>query len=457
MRILLDAYFDNNFGDDLFFTTILNRYPEDLFYVFWNNPEEHVLRKVMQHSNLVFLPKNCELHIGTAFDGYIMIGGDVLPDGIDYSRRIDGMRTVKENGGFVAMLGFSLYGSYGEKTQKDLQTMAELADSIVVRDKFSAARFRELVPNANVTESTDMAFTAPYASSVNRDRQILGIAPRRKLYSTDQEHTAFCTAMASLADSWLKNHPDGMVRFLALSTGEYDDRVTSEDIRALMANADKTEIAAHTDTVPGFLERVRACTAMVPTRFHALVFALIYKIPFVPVPYEIKVTQLLDEIGYSGIRIPYGERISEAVIAQAAQEVGQDQVNAELLANYLQKAEAFFTDSDRLVQEKRSRKAAGCEEGGCFLVCPKIADYENAVQENARLRGECEQIAVERDQFKRDKDYLSAQIKELEAWVQSLQTERNQFDEALRDLSEKYNELRTKPLQVLAKRIRSKF
>ena len=44
MKILLDAYFDNNFGDDLFFATLKERYPQAKFYIFWDKDNTEVLQ-----------------------------------------------------------------------------------------------------------------------------------------------------------------------------------------------------------------------------------------------------------------------------------------------------------------------------------------------------------------------------------------------------------------------------
>lgn len=416
MRILLDAYFDNNFGDDLFADTLLTRYPQEQFYVFWDKAHPDVLARTMRYRNMVVLPGNCAIRSGLPFDGYIMIGGDVLPDGVDYSRRIGGMKWVKESGGFVAMLGFSLYEHYGEKTRGDLRTMALLADSIVTRDKASAERFKMLVPEASVTESTDMAFTLSHMAAEEKRAPILGIAPRRKLYSTDQEHEDFCSAMAAVADGWLKGHPDGIVRFLALSTGEYDDRVTSRDIIDRMTKKTQTEIVSHTDQVEEFLAQVRQCTALVPTRFHALVFALIYGIPFVPVPYEVKLTQLLDEIGYAGMRIPYGRPVSEEMAAQAVRELEQRQTDPEKVAGYCAKADVFFSDTDRLIAAIQPCRAENLHSFGCSM------------------QSENEALKTENAQLTRDREYLQNQVKALTEWVQSLQKERQAFEDQNREL-----------------------
>lgn len=402
MRILLDAYFDNNFGDDLFVNILLERYPDDLFYVFWDKEQPRVLARALKQPNLVVMPGACGMVTSMPFDGYVMIGGDVLPDGIDYSRRISWMRHVKENGGFVAMLGFSLYESYGEKTRADLAAMAKLADTIVIRDKRSAERFKMLVPDADVTEATDMAFVGAYSAG-KKEKEILGIAPRRKLYSTDEEHNAFCRAMASIADGWLCGDKERTVRFLALSTGEYDDRETAKDIIAMMSLRNRTEVVAHTDGINAFLDKVCECSAMLPTRFHALVFALVYNIPFVPIPYEVKLTQVLDEIGYSGVRIPYGKDIPGNMIQQAIGELDQDQVDHTMLKKYWSKAEKFYADMDRLMENGRINNKIAVRKS---LVCEKAAENEH---------------------LKAQTDFLGKQVQELSDWVNALKEEREKL------------------------------
>ena len=437
MRIILDAYFDNNFGDDYFISTILRRYPNDIFYSVVNNKVASVWEKISAYPNLVMLPSNCELAVGGYFDGYIMVGGDVLPDGVDYSFRMNMMRNVKQCGGFVAMLGFSMYQTYGDKTREDLKTMASLADVIVSRDKFSAERFSALVPGANVTASTDMAFTGAYEVCVHGDN-ILGIAPRRKLYSTEEQHTAYCSAMASVADNWLDKRESGTVRFLAFSNGEYDDQVTITDIRSKMKYSEKAEVVSPSDNMDDFLLALKTCDAMIPTRFHALVFALIYGIPFVPVPYETKVTQLLDELNYSGIRIPYGEGITAETARAAVDALQNFDVDRDKLEAYKIKAECFFTELDRFVAAKRllTNRTGKCQ----VHVCSKVAENERLALENA--------------QYQRDNAYLTAQVKELEKWVQSLQQERKLFAEALQETQNSYEELSGRHGGVIANRIK---
>ena len=373
MKIILDAWFDNNFGDDLFINTVLNRYPDAEFYAFWNHAHLAVLKRVMQFRNLNIMPGNCRIMDDMAFDGYVMVGGDVFMDGVDYSWRIQNMKAVKNRGGFVALQGFNLYEEYSDETIENLRIVMGLADVIVPRDEASAERLRRFVPGVVVTPSADMAFTGTYLQVKDKQRSILGIAPRRKYMTDDEAYAEYCSASAAIADGWLQNHPDGLVRFLAFSTGVYDDVVVSGDIIARMECPNQTEIVPYGGNLNEFLELMGSCTAMLPTRFHGMVFALIFGIPFVPMTYEVKLNQLLDELQYQGLRLPYAVKISEKELHSAVAALDLWQVDEGALARYYEKAAKFFAGLDALVQVKQAEGEQAPGDEGRF-VCKALAD-----------------------------------------------------------------------------------
>ena len=401
MKIILDAFFDNNFGDDFFISTILSRYPDAEFYVFWNRVHPAVLQRAADFGNLKILPANCMIIDEMRFDGYILIGGDVFLNWADFSRRITCMQSVKRQGGFVALQGFNLYEDYCEKTVEDLRTMMHLADVIVPRDRASVERLQKLVPDVEVVASTDMAFTARFDTPKTDNREILGIAPRKKYLIDEETHQRYCDGVAAVADGWLEKHPDGIVRFLAFSVGEFDDVAVSEEIIGRMQQGSRTEIAVHNGNLSAFMEQMRNCTAMLPTRFHGLVFALIYEIPFVAVTYEVKLNQLLDELNYSGLRLPYGEAFTPEQIAAAVAELDTWQVDAGALAAYYEKADRFFAALDRMVAAGREKEA---EVPAGEFVCTALRD---ALNENAELKVKLEQLQMHYDYLKEDRDNVT--------------------------------------------------
>ena len=80
MNILLDAYLDHNFGDDLFVTILTARYPEDRFFIFTTHCPPHEQAWALSISNLLVVPEDDAYLSSGMFDAYIMVGGDMLPD-----------------------------------------------------------------------------------------------------------------------------------------------------------------------------------------------------------------------------------------------------------------------------------------------------------------------------------------------------------------------------------------
>ena len=380
MKIILEAFFDNNFGDDLFISTIFNRYPDAEFYAFWDSLHPAVLQKAQILERLHIRPGNCRIMEEEHFDGYIMVGGDVFMNWGNFRERIARMEAVKKHGGFVAMLGFNLYEEYSEETLADLRTMMRLGDVVLPRDEATAERLHKIVPEVEVTCSADMAFTATYDTAKTDNREILGIAPRRRYQATDAEHADYCAGMAAVADGWLEAHPAGIARFLAFSAGSFDDAAVSEEIIALMKHGNRTEIVSHTGELSVFLEQFKNCTAMLPTRFHGLVFALIYNIPFVAVAYEVKLNQLLDELNYHGLRLPYGQALSAETVAQAVKELDMDQVDKAALEAYCKKADLFFKRVDELMAEGKAKPPVCLTEPRPFI-CNALANAEQTVRD----------------------------------------------------------------------------
>ncbi len=492
MKILLDAYFDNNFGDDLFFFILKERYAGAQFYIFWDKDNAEVLEKLEREQGVVVLPGECVMQRQLAFDGYVMLGGDVLPDGISYVRRISRMRHVKELGGFVAMLGFSLYGEYGEETTKDLQEMYSLADVVVIRDKFSAERFCRLVPGAEVVDCADMAFTVKEQkpATTGAIKKLLGMSVRKKLYSTDEEYANYCDAMARIADAYLEKYTDGKVRFLALSTGTYDDRVVAGDVIDRMQWKAATEIVAHTEDLQQFINSMAECTSMIATRFHALVFALKFRIPTVPVPYEVKVAQLLDEVGYQGERIVYGEQLLTEKIPAIIDGLEVHGFDEECASAYECKADKFFEKTDawyeqmlhptQTAQKKKGVSNLNCQVAAELTESTARIDFmekqsvelnnwisalktqresfetQNAELENLRQAQQSELLELTGKvmQLEADKLQLEKQLEEMQKWVSLLQEERALFEKQNLEQAEEIARLNSSPLRKMSSKLR---
>ena len=319
MNILLDAYFDNNFGDDIFIEVITSMFPRYRFYAFLEYYPEEVCIRMERISNLYLLPE-CNVFLQkNMFDAYICIGGDVFPDEGDYCKRRGYVKAVKEAGGIIAFLGFSLYHSYGEKTRIDIRGLMEDADLVAVRDHASEKILKDILGDKEIMVMSDLAFHLDWMQAAPPDPQerqtvlCLGIAVRRPENVTDQIYQQYCTKIAEAMEDYLTANPKGKIKMLALSDGNIRDIDVINDIMSRLKNNMSVEIHIYQGDTLTLAKELSRCSLVVCTRLHAMIACTCMGVPYIPVVYEVKMEHLLDEIGYHGRQFVFGdlEELSE--------------------------------------------------------------------------------------------------------------------------------------------------
>lgn len=115
MNILLEAYLDRNFGDDLFVTLLINHYKEHQFYLMDNDGRGFSLVNCSKYGNLHTLTEEDALAQIEKYRVYILVGGDFYPPYYSrYGGRVERTAGIHKNGGNVLVLGASLYKDYPE-------------------------------------------------------------------------------------------------------------------------------------------------------------------------------------------------------------------------------------------------------------------------------------------------------------------------------------------------------
>ncbi len=349
MKIFLEAFIDNNFGDNLFVHIITNRYREHTFYMI-PKPEYRESYDVLKANveNLRLVEDEDTDTFLEGMDAMFLVGGDMFGNGGDYSTLIRQASIIKRKGGVVAFLGLSLFREYGRRTKFDLMRIFSKADIIVVRESTTYQQLKRLVPWAKVVCAADMVFTLDTA---NIKRQpfhpnLLGISIRKKGHLNETFHyERYCQKIAKIATEYLAQNEENKVHFLAFSSGRYDDRKVAEDIMALCPeiNRSRMRCVSFAGNVNEYMKEIQQCAYLICTRFHALVFALILNKPFLPIVYEEKMERLLDEIGYAGVRLYYENLIIEDGILGMWK---QGQYSDEKMNQYLKKGKVFFDKLD---------------------------------------------------------------------------------------------------------------
>ncbi len=296
MNILLDAFYDLNYGDDIFIETVTGLFPGCKFYSFLEHYPEDVIAWANKFPNLYLLPE-CDVFLQkNMFDAYMCIGGDVFPDNGDFTKRKKYVQAVKTVGGAVIFWGFSLFDSYSEKTQQDIKEMMGQADVIAPRDERSAQLLRQLLPEKEISPIADLAFLSQW--TVAEKTACLGISVRRPNYATDEDMERYTADLQESINTYLAGNPEREVVLFSLSSGNTSDTAVVEGILEGVAQQARVKHTVYTGDIAAIKEELAGCELVICTRLHAMISCIAMGVPFIPIVYEVKMAHILQDIGY---------------------------------------------------------------------------------------------------------------------------------------------------------------
>ena len=348
MNVLLEAYLERNFGDDLFVTLLIDHYQEHQFYLLDDQKKGFALANESKFKNLCMITEQEAMENMQKFGAYVLVGGDFYWPYSEYHGRVQRAKAIHEKDGNVLILGGSLYKTYPPDRLPFVQEFFRYVDVITLRDSTSYAQCETLMPDSCALLTSDMAFTLIKEHTQKRQTEVihnLGISVRQKADGTRKQFEIYCKTIADAASAHLKKDPKNTVCFLALSTSGFDDRDVIDQIRYLMPQGMENQITEveYSRNVFRFIDAVDACDALICTRFHSLCLALILGKPFFPINYEAKVENLLKDIGFKGVSVDYGVYEEPDVILQALK---QNAVDEQKFSEYEERAKRFFEVSD---------------------------------------------------------------------------------------------------------------
>ena len=313
MKLYVSAYLDKNLGDDLMLWLLSTNFPEHSFHLYCPNPEFFPVLPDCDNLFSTAIPlKALQKTPEKKFDGYIRIGGSLFEmKGIrtPIYRYLNALRVGKwmRKGFKSAIIGCNV-STFSSKmaectTKKEFRTFG-LA---TVRDEKTLRFARSLKSSDRLHVFPDMLFSLPpsFFPAKKEAGGPLGISVYRSKY-LPVENDTYYNVMAAFCDQYIEKTKNA-VHFFAFDTGLEDDTLAAEEIRKRMKHADQTKFFPHQNVNSRLLPEMAKCSAIVCTRFHAIVLAMRLGIPFVPISYSEKTENLLRDIGYTGEKITFSE------------------------------------------------------------------------------------------------------------------------------------------------------
>ena len=323
-KVYLTGYKNQNLGDDLFFITVLERYPH-ITFVFEDKPSCFYAKLFKGYKNVEVLPclKENLLQrirkkiIRTLYnkwsglyyslyqkknkikvDAYLRIGGSIFMEPKNNKTFIKN-RFIAEKKYFGEIPFLYVGCNFGPYSSSNYYRNAEFViyncSSICFRDTYSYGLFKQ---SKNVRVAPDVLFGMKRSDPCTKKKEkSLGIS-LIDLSTRSSLAKYYRSYMESISSYIQYKYNDlELIRLFSFCQPEGDVKAI-EDLKSILPDMikDKIEVVAYDGDYRTFLEKFSEVELLLATRFHAMILGFVYGIKTVPIIYSDKMTHVLNDI-----------------------------------------------------------------------------------------------------------------------------------------------------------------
>lgn len=310
MNILLDIYLEKNLGDDLFLASVLNRYPNHNFFVFtqmdysdfeqlfsnlkvirFNKYYNYLLVKTGHRNKMLKREiKKYQIEALASVGGSIFIESDNWE--INFKIREDLWSYFYNNNKPVYVIG-SNFGPYvSNEFLHAYQNLLSKVSDVCFRDQASYDLFSHL---ENVRLAPDAIFSYQFEKKQTQ-KNTLGISvidlmlrPDLAKYQKDYENS-----LVSLIKEGLSKGK--VVYLLSFCKAEGDENQIQAIKDTYFSDESNVIPVYYQNNLQAYMAQFSSLERLIATRFHSIVLAMLFKIPFFALNYSKKSDNLLNDL-----------------------------------------------------------------------------------------------------------------------------------------------------------------
>ena len=298
-KIFIMAYLRNNLGDDLFVKELINRYPNEKFYI---DVIDLKYGEVFRNSNNVEVRIEKEENFNkieiNQYDAFIYIGGSIFIEGgkvynLDESC-IKFIKKCKEKNKPFFYIS-SNYGPYKTKKYFELSKQAfSNCTDICFRDEYSYNLFKNI---GSVRYAPDLLFSYKI-DDIEKEKNSVGISVidlelREDLKHKEEEYIKF------LVRNIEKFLQEGKNIYLFSFCKEEDDEKAIEKVLENIKNKEeknKIKIIKYNNNLIEFLDIYKKMEYMICQRFHSLILSCICNQKIFVISYSKKIDNVIKDL-----------------------------------------------------------------------------------------------------------------------------------------------------------------
>lgn len=296
-KILVRAYCQSNLGDDLFVLHLAKKYPKVRFFLYAVGENQ----KPFQGAVNVRLPNNWDrirrkgnhlMHRQDLFDGRgmnasVTIGGSILWEGAPLDFVQPGQPSF--------LIGANCEKKYSPEFFHQLRAAIEKANGCCFRDSASYEKFSDL---PNVSWAPDVLFDYVTGLPAQEGSGIgISVVSQKGVFQKDALRETYYEAIAQLCMRCIEQNVP--VRILSFCKSEGDEEAIAAILQKI-PRREKIAVSTYRGNSRAFLGEMNTCKTIVATRFHAMILGWVMGKNVVPIVYNSKQTQVLQDCDFRG-------------------------------------------------------------------------------------------------------------------------------------------------------------
>ncbi|WP_139263694.1 polysaccharide pyruvyl transferase family protein (plasmid) [Butyrivibrio fibrisolvens] len=316
--VLLRAFVNNNFGDDLFISIICKRYPNTKFVMFGlkkyrdsftgiQNLKYIVLDSIpmkMIHKIFSLIKRDYDLvareipfinFCSGLFEQSVFITGSYFAEASDWTKIMD-YKWYKKH---PHIIGCNFGPWKSERYLEEYRRCFALAAEVSFRDQFSFNLFKEM---PNVRYAPDIIFGIEKGQITDNGYYIISVVnPLKDDYLNRdnsivekyiQKMASICNYLSTLGKK---------VYIVSFCEEQGDNMIASR----IMENCDNIDLVKNITygnnyNIDYMIKLFRECHMVIASRFHAMIMAIRFQKYVIPIIYNNKMTTVLNDINFAG-------------------------------------------------------------------------------------------------------------------------------------------------------------
>lgn len=307
-KILLKAYLNLNFGDDLFIKILLEKYPnikwticdvdekyKDVFRHYSNVKINNSIRRKLMRK-ISFIEKNRWF---SKYDAGMYIGGSIFIQKGNwekqYKERYELIKSFYDKNKPYFILGSNFGPFISDRFIDIYKDLFKYCEDVCLRDTFSYELFKQ--SNKNVRLAPDIVFSLNPGNYKKKENSvgisIISLDNRKDLAMYNQ---IYINKIKDMTEEFIKNGKK--VTFFSFCEAEGDLEAINCVIKKVNSMYLKDiEIINYTGNIDYFLECFASMENIVATRFHACILSQVFSQGVYPLIYSEKTYNVLKDIG----------------------------------------------------------------------------------------------------------------------------------------------------------------